>query len=372
MFPTINHLDDLRPHIVDRPEIRINTNEHGYHIVCYTISDRNTFSDPDPVKTSFLRECRGITFYPDGKIASRSLHKFFNVGEREETQLHSLDLSITNVVRFMAKRDGSMLHPVLMPDGSLILKTKKSFTSDVALKATAFLHQAENKELLSTILHIMDANYTPIFEFTAPDNRIVLLYNKTELTLLHVRHNVTGEYMSKSDILNTERFYGVKTVEDHSLTTLQPLIDGIEAASGIEGYIFQFANGDMVKWKTPWYLALHRTCVFVRRRDIALMTINETLDDYKSFLSSTGSSATMCAVEEIEKTVLSNIMAIEADVILAFAQVTESMTRKDVATQFKSHKFFKLIMDLASGKEPKYTEFYVKHYLCDDFGLEQV
>jgi hypothetical protein len=39
------------------------------------ISGKDTFDN------EWARECRGITFYPDGRIASRSMHKFFNIGD---------------------------------------------------------------------------------------------------------------------------------------------------------------------------------------------------------------------------------------------------------------------------------------------------
>ena len=35
------------------------------------------------------RECRGLAFTSDGKIVARRFHKFFNVGERDDTKVSS-------------------------------------------------------------------------------------------------------------------------------------------------------------------------------------------------------------------------------------------------------------------------------------------
>lgn len=119
MFPKIRTLDDLLPHIKDNPQIRVKTEDNGMTVVCYMLQDEDTFSG---TAEEYARECRGITFNPDGKIAARCLTKFFNIGEREDTQPHTLDWS--RVVRIMDKRDGCCSADTVLAteDGEMTIK----------------------------------------------------------------------------------------------------------------------------------------------------------------------------------------------------------------------------------------------------------
>lgn len=119
MFPEIKSLDDLLPHIEDNPQIRVKTEDNGMTVVCYMLQDEDTFSG---TAEEYARECRGITFAPDRKIAARCLTKFFNIGEREDTQPHNIDWS--RVVRIMDKRDGCLDGDtvLLTPDGEMTIR----------------------------------------------------------------------------------------------------------------------------------------------------------------------------------------------------------------------------------------------------------
>lgn len=52
-----------------------------------------------------IRECRGLIFNKEtGKVVARRLHKFFNIGESEETQANKIDFSLPHVL--VEKVDG--------------------------------------------------------------------------------------------------------------------------------------------------------------------------------------------------------------------------------------------------------------------------
>lgn len=103
MFPHIAHIEELLPFVKDNPQIRVKDGLNGYKIVSYQVQDEDTFTGTN---ADFARECRGITFDENGNIAARSLHKFFNIGEREDVQPDKLPWE--KVTRVMVKRDGSM------------------------------------------------------------------------------------------------------------------------------------------------------------------------------------------------------------------------------------------------------------------------
>jgi RNA ligase len=189
-FPEIHHIDDVLPHIKNREEFVVAEREFGF-VINYMVSMPDTFdmSGPDDLAGAIRRECRGIKFYPDGNLAARVFHKWFNIGEREETQSHLIDLSMSHFIE--EKRDGSMLHP-MMVNGHIRWMTKMGIT-EVSEKAEQFINKY--KKYNDFAKWCVEKQYTPIFEYTSPNNRIVISYDQDELILLAVRENISGNYI---------------------------------------------------------------------------------------------------------------------------------------------------------------------------------
>ena len=374
-FPHITCISDLQPHLSSNPEIVIKDLPNGMKVVCYTISDETTFHGEH---AEFKREARGITFNPDGSIAVRPLHKFFNVGECAETQLDSLDLSEDNIARLMLKRDGSMLSP-MMVDGKIVLKSKKTYESDVANMATAFMYAQLDKVIqrvpdipltYAMCRQMMNKNITPVFEFTSPKARIVINYQEPALTLLHLRDNVTGEYiMDHYQLKSYSKMFNVPLVEEFPASEITDILQRIATEEGIEGYVIQFKDGNMVKLKTPWYLQLHAICVFLRKRDIAMSIIDEKIDDIKS--SFAGDEEKLAIIAEIEKQITQKIITISTEVNKCI-ESHKGCSPKTVALAYKNHPFFGLIMSGFRGAEPDIIGWYKKHKLKMDFDLSQI
>lgn len=373
MFPVIQKLDDLLPFIKDNPQIRVKTESNGMTVVCYMVQDGDTFSG---VNELYERECRGITFDQDRKIVSRNLTKFFNVGEREDTQPHVLDWS--RVVRIMDKRDGSMVTPVMV-NGLVKFKTKKSFDTKEADLADVL---ASSSIRYNWIRKLLQDGFTPTFEVTSPRFPIVLKYDKDELTLLHVRENVTGRYLTEDEIMglkppfpvveNLIGLFSVAKVTDGGIVNLvdwEMLKAAAETREGIEGWIIQFDDGEMVKLKTKWYNELHHAVTFTRWRDIARAVCDDKADDLKGAFALTGRS-----IEPILK-VERDIKAKIEGAGLTVGQVlvdNEGLTAKDMALKFKDHPLFGQIMRMFRGQEINWMEWYVKQCLESDWGLEVV
>ncbi len=369
MFPEIRHIDDLRNRVGHLPEIRFQTNEFGFTVVCYMIATADTFSGEH---AAFSRECRGITFAPDGTIASRPLHKFFNVGELPETLEEVVKEKWGGLRRIMDKRDGSMLHPVKLQDGTIILKTKKSFTSDVALAATKFVNDPKNADILEFCRHCVVNNWTPVFEYTSPKARIVLAYGEEKLVLLHVRDNITGEYFHSGVIHAIAKPFGIEVVDefnryDYTFDKTKALTKSLQ---DVEGFVMEFDDGSMMKWKTDWYFEMHHAVVFVRERDIAEMVLSETVDDYKSYRTQAGMP--LEPVIEIERRVLEELNHIQAQILAAYDLIKDCVTRKEAALKLKGHEWFGAAMDLYNGKEFDIKYFFERNVLKEKFSLEQV
>lgn len=364
-FPKLTSVKDLEPVLVSKPEIRLMSGHPGgFSVACYLISAENTFDSP------FARECRGLTFAADGTVAGRPLHKFFNVNERAETQFHALPWD--RVVRVMDKRDGSMIHTVIDPEypSGFRLKSKKSFTWMGCADAETFAIQ--HREYHDLCKWAAKCKHTAIFEWTAPDYRIVLQYPGAELRLLHVRDNATGEYLNLKELATLAERFGVKLVDEYPLGVWTPEV--LEAAArtarGVEGWVIQFADGEMVKLKTQWYINLHHSMTFLRERDVAELVLAEQIDDLKAKLS--GEGIDLAPILEVEARLIDRIRSLEDQVLALYLEAIKLPDRKTVAQTYQGHSLFGLLMQKYSNREPDVMEHFRKRYLDEEFTLRQL
>lgn len=227
-------------------------------------------------------EMRGLTFiHHNGESKPFiALHKFFNVNENESTLLDNV--KHLRVSRAYEKLDGSLISFVLLPNGRVLAKSKMSFTSDQAVKAQAILDG--DTRLYSTIYNMLLDGKMPIMEITGYDNQVVVSYeHEASLSLLHVRDMNTGEYL-----VNNKDMYWLDRVHQYHNTSLESYIRSMENMTNQEGYVLVLENGQFVKLKCPWYLALHGTVgdTKVSTKRVVECILNETLDDVYSALDS--------------------------------------------------------------------------------------
>lgn len=362
IFPKINTLDDMLPFVKDKEYIGVNKQSNGATVICYNISNSECFQN------GHEKEARGITFDDNGNIISRPLHKFFNLAERPEVQPHMLDWN--TLVGGFNKMDGSMITTGLYRD-NLFAKSKKSFESDVAVSANALMKAKDKYHIFAKYCAM--AGLTPIFEFTSPNHRIVLRYNEDNMTLLHIRDNYTGEYMMPPELkVLAEKFdIPVNPPLFSAGFDLPELLTSLNTVTGIEGYVLQFANGEMVKIKTKWYIGLHHAVTFVRQRDIARLVVEEKIDDYIAFISLNEKTADLTQIHYINDTIKSEIEAIDKEV-QEMAKHYEGKDVKSIAIDAKGYKYFQFLMRAVRGQTNDYLTYYEREILCDRWSLDQV
>lgn len=359
-FPVINHIDDLRPHVQDKKEIRFMEQPNGTTVACYLFSDSNTFD------SEMALECRGITFDSVGRICSRPLHKFFNLGEKSWLTPDEL-LKRNDIAGIYEKLDGSMIATAWV-DGKLEWRSKKSFDSNVVRLAKQFLSLPENVDILRFAQICAEDGFTAIFELTHPEARIVVGQDEPRMRLLHIRHNETGGYANRElhYLWGVAQLHGVSMPPEYTGISIQGILSSLETMKDMEGYVIQFQNGDMVKIKCPWYVRLHRSITFLRERDIARLALHEELDDVKGALREAGID--LQPVEEVEtrlKGILTGIM----DQVERMYSSGAEMSRKDFAIQFKEHPLFSLAMLRFTGRDLNLVEWYEKKRLNEEFSL---
>jgi RNA ligase len=282
-YPIITNIDDVLPAIKDREEFIV-ADRPGHKVINYLINFIDTFpkvigddvSEEDKKLAAMRRECRGIKFDDKGFIICRPLHKFFNLNEKEETQSNMVDVKEDHVI--LEKLDGSFIAPYVA-NNKLIYGTKMGETH-ITAQVLDFIEDKQKYNEFS--LHLIDAGYTPIFEFTSPINRIVIPYSQTNLTLLAVRHMVSGRYYSYDEMKEQARKYDIPVVKmlAGSIENMQEFVEHTNNLVNEEGYVIRFASGYMLKLKSSDYVRKHKTKDSIAlEKNILEIIFSEKLDD---------------------------------------------------------------------------------------------
>jgi RNA ligase len=264
MFPTIETIDDVLPHIGDNIGFFV-TRFADFDVIDYGFVVDNTFSKP------MTLECRGLKFSKDGKLIARPFHKFFNLGEREPPT--GIDWTRPHVV--MSKLDGSMVHPCRL-NGELVFMTRMGVTD----QARAALRHADEK-VLRLAADMDDAGATAIFEFTSPENRVVIAYDKPALTLLAAREKRSGRYLTSAELQEVADRYDAPMVETTTLdVSTMRHVQEVRRQEGIEGYVIAFEDGHRLKLKTSYYALRHKALSgLAHEKNVLAWVAEDALDD---------------------------------------------------------------------------------------------
>lgn len=258
-FPRIERIEDVLPHIKDVMEFIVA--DRGDHtIINYVVSTPDAFPPiADPENSEFnltakiRRECRGIIFDKNGDIIRRPYHKFFNVNQTEDTQLHQINFDFPHTI--LEKLDGSMIVPYTV-NGRMIAGTKMGDT-DIATFAQEFIEARPN--YVAAITQALAASKSLIFEFCSRKQQIVIDYPEDRLVLTAIRDLYTGEYTHYSNLVTFAAGYGLDVVKIISSGEKLPAdtIEWVRAQIGLEGIVFRFDDGQMLKVKAEDYLRVH-------------------------------------------------------------------------------------------------------------------
>jgi RNA ligase len=285
-FPAITHIDEVIPHIEDLPEFRV-MEKDWYTVINYMVALDDTFSlvrERSHHNMKIRRECRGLIFDTEtGKLLSRPYHKFFNVGEREETAINKVNLYEPHVV--LEKLDGSMIRPIPTKEG-FRLATKAGIT-DVAMNAEVFI--ADNMDYVDLIRGLIEGGMTPIFEWCSRKNRIVVDYPEDQLILTAIRDTVTGLYIHYAEMVEIAEHAGipvVKAVDGLAVQDINLFVKQVREWDDGEGVVLRFDTGHMVKVKADDYVLRHKSKDAINQEKNVLQTIlDDAVDDLMPLLT---------------------------------------------------------------------------------------
>lgn len=195
----------------------------------------------------FTLMARGLIVDHDREdIVATPWPKFFNLGENDA----SLFVAYPDLpFEVFEKVDGSLII-LFNHDGRWHTATKGSFKSDQAIAAAEYLKDYD--------LGILHRGSTYLFEWVAPNNRIVVHYDKPELVLLGA-YQIDGVELPYSVIRPIAEWIGWRVANRYSFDSIADLVAHTETLpSTAEGFVLRFSDGTRLKVKGEEYKRIHR------------------------------------------------------------------------------------------------------------------
>lgn len=337
-------------------ESKHNVDGFNISIFNYRLAQPANFEQPiDGNKVIKAHELRGLTFVfnKDGSLYNRylMLDKFWNMNQ-SPCSMYSIvkDYKIKSIYN---KEDGSIASFVQLPNGRVIARSKTSFLSDQAIEIQKIYDRWPN--VREFVNFCMDEDIIPIFEYVSPTNRIVLSYANTDLILLRMRDNKTGEYLDLADYTSKLDGITVAPSVNHSLDELIELKDVVE---GKEGWIVQFENGKMLKLKTKWYCDLHGlfTQELNRENTLISLIVDEKIDDIIAQLGEDEGEKRK-EVDKLADIINMEIIRVTAEVDKLLndwdtdSNSSEFYRKKHFALKYSKNHYFPIAIGVINGKD---------------------
>ena len=283
-FPIITDIEPIMNAIHNRDEFVVAKRE-WFTVIDYQVVLPDTFPPIADEVSALRRECRGIKFGHDGKILARPYHKFFNLGEREETLEDNIDWSENFTI--LDKLDGSMVHPIILEGehdqgvDPIVFCTRMGNT-DIAQDAFRFCEYHTKIAYFAFCRYAIGLGYTPIFEWCSMSNIVVIAHRDPKLVLTAMRHMETGEYLTPKKMWTLAAPYSVPIVESWNgdFEGIGKFLSYVKDLVGEEGHVFRFDDGRMYKTKSDWYTRIHKAKDQINfEKNVIKIILHNDLDD---------------------------------------------------------------------------------------------
>lgn len=235
-------VEDLHQAVLD--DLITERTHPGYpelRILCYTAAA--AFGS---VWNDVTTNCRGLVYNAETlEVVARPWKKFFNYGQSQApTIADNAPVEVTD------KADGSLII-VFQYKGKYLATTKGSFASDQAFQAQILLDKMISNHPFPDFYR----NYTLLFEYISPENRIVVDYgNICELRLLGAVHINSYTLYGPNELV---KYPFASRTQVFPVSTLKQALE-IADRKNAEGIVIRTSNGLMVKIKQEDYIFLHK------------------------------------------------------------------------------------------------------------------
>ena len=229
------------------------------------------------------KHLRSSVWNGEGELISAGLPKFTNWGENPDN--FPVPSSLKNCT-VMEKLDGSLLI-VSKYKGQYILRTRG--TVDAFTMANGHELEIFKNTILSKLSHIYTSdtwNYSWLFEWVSPINKIVLNYgDEPDWHLVgvinHDDYSLANQFSLDKYATNLE----LKRPATYTFSSVQDLLKDVDQWRGKEGVVVYSKNDQMLhKVKGAWYLALHHMKSELSNIEKVLdVWLEQGMPDYQTF-----------------------------------------------------------------------------------------
>lgn len=299
--------------------------------------------------SSLVRNARGLTFMPSGKVVLRGFEKFFNYKQMDVDyykELYSedfirkysdVDLTDENIkLNFYEKLDGSLIL-LSQYKGKLIASTTSSSNNPytkIALKH--FNHLPIKKELIN---YLKATNQTLAFELISPLNQIVVKYAIEDYVLIGAINNKSGARKTQQSLNVIAKRFNFSRPVVYNMT-LKEIFDTLFTKENIEGFVLENTHGKLLKFKADsWFELKEVMDVFfgykLTQHKVETI-VNAYLHDEIDDLLALEAQNQMFRETGFIKTVLDEIKDIE-DFYNHLYNITKDIPDRELVSYFERH-----------------------------------
>lgn len=201
---------------------------------------------------------RSSVWDSNGNLVSASFPKFFDYGQQPELSPVPTDL---RKCVFVQKVDGSTLI-CSKNKNNYIIRTRGTLDAKRMEKNSHEIEQFKT-EILSKLANDVETwDYSIIFEWVSPLNRIVILYPEPKWYLIGMIYHSDYSLMPQESLNVMAEKYGLLRPPLYSfdnINSVQEIVESVKAWVGIEGIVIYSNNGQVLhRTKGLDYLARHR------------------------------------------------------------------------------------------------------------------
>jgi hypothetical protein len=193
-------------------------------------------------------------------VVSTGWPKFFNQGERPETdEVIAGELGAGRAV-ITHKHDGSLLIRSVLPDGTVLFRTRGSFDGGEYGEKARAVAQEKYAVLLDPTVY---PHGSLLFEYVGAGNQIVVRYEADDLVFLGAAtHGPPVRYADWRELESLAAELSLTLVETYDWADAQQGVGEILALvqdwSHSEGVVVRSGDGQtLLKLKSAWYFAQH-------------------------------------------------------------------------------------------------------------------
>jgi tRNA splicing ligase len=206
-------------------------------------------------------KARGLFVDTDtDRILARSYNKFFNIGERPETNWESLRENLVFPVTPYIKENGFLGIASMGKDGKLFLASKSSNQGEFAEYFKNIMDKTLSEEEQDYFAQLLgNNNCSAVFEvIDVEHDRHIVDYFESHLVLLDIIYNdYEYSHAEYSALEHVSKRFGFeikqRLPELNSFKELEAFYLIWRKRTNIEGMVLEDANGFMFKMKFDWY-----------------------------------------------------------------------------------------------------------------------